>query len=138
MFIALKTLRLFRKKFNSPKLLVLLRVTSLKRAPPLHCKKPLLAGWNVAREQALHLGESREVTLGQHAKGDASARGALPRVFSRLASLAIIGKLARKLGEKEAQDTLTNHVIAKLYLRSTLKRQVNKSITQQIYLLINY
>ena len=66
-------------------------------------------------------------------------RGALPRaVFSRLAFLAIIGKLAGKLGEKEAQDTLANDVIAKLHLQSTLRRHVNKSITQHIYLLINY
>ena len=82
------------------------------------------------------MGESLEVTLGPR---DASERGAPSRaVLSRLASLAIIGKLAGKLGKKEAKDTLANDVIAKLYLQSTLRRHVNKSVTQHIYLLINY
>ena len=109
---------------------------NLSQEGPLYYKKPLLAGWKVACEQALHLGESLEVTLGPR---DASERGAPSRaVLSRPASLAIIGKLAGKLGEKEAKDSLANDVMAKLYLQSTLRRHVNKSVTQHIYLLINY
>jgi len=51
-----------------------------------------------ACEQALNLGESREVTREQHAKGDASARGAprLTRAFPR-GSLALQVKLIRIL-----------------------------------------
>ena len=54
--------------------------------------------FQVACEQALHLGESREVTREQHAKGNASARGAPRlRVLSRLALLAIHEELASRL-----------------------------------------
>ena len=44
-----------------------------------------------AFEQALHLGESREVTRELHAKGDGRERGfaAPSRVLTQLASLAI-------------------------------------------------
>ena len=53
---------------------------------------------NRLNEQALRLGESREVTREQHAKGNASARGVpLSHVTSRLASLAIREELARRL-----------------------------------------
>ena len=132
MFLAVKTLRFQPEKFNSPKLQVLFRVTSLKRAPPLHYKKPLLAGWNVACEPPLPSGEvarSHAWAARRECEGRFLAR------FLEARSLAIIGKLARRLGEKEAQDTLTNDVTAKLHLLSTLKRHVNKSITQHmIYL----
>lgn len=126
MFLAVKTLRFQPEKFNSPKLQVLFRVTSLKRAPPLYYKKPLLAGWNVACEPPLPIGEvarSHAWAARREREGRSLAR------FLDARSLAIIGKLARTLGEKEAQDTLTNDVIAKLHLLSTLKRHVTKSIT---------
>ena len=51
----------------------------------------------VAREQALHLGESREVTRERHAKDDASFAAPSP-VLSQLVSLATWnGDLARRL-----------------------------------------
>ena len=51
----------------------------------------------VAREQALHLGESREVTREPHAKDDASFAAPSP-VLSRLVSLVTWnGELARRL-----------------------------------------
>ena len=51
---------------------------------------------SLACEQALLLGESREVTRESHAKGDASARGPLARALSR-GPLEIESLLARGL-----------------------------------------
>jgi len=58
-----------------------------------------LTNQDFACDQALHLGESREVTREQQAKGDTSAWGfaARLRILSRLASLAIKGELVHRL-----------------------------------------
>ena len=54
--------------------------------------------FQVACEQALHLGESRKVTREQNANGKASARSApRSRVLSRLALLTILEELASRL-----------------------------------------
>ena len=68
------------------------------RANASNEKKKENETFQVACEQARHLGESREVTQEKHAKGNASARGApLSRVPSRHASLAIREELASRL-----------------------------------------
>ena len=52
----------------------------------------------MAYEQALHLGESREVTREPHAKGDASARGG--ELQSRAWSFACLRRFARRTKKK--------------------------------------
>ena len=52
----------------------------------------------MAYEQALHLGESREVTREPHAKGDASARGG--ELQSPAWSFACLRRFARRTKKK--------------------------------------
>ena len=97
MFLAVKTLRFQPEKFNSPKLQVLFRVTSFKRAPPLYYKKPLLAGWNVACEPPLPFGEvarSHAWAARRECEGRSLAR------FLDARSLAIIGSLSKGVFER--------------------------------------
>ena len=66
--------------------------------PERHVGQKSINVGNLASEQALHLGESREVTQEQHAKGDASARGGKILRFSLAVSPLVRALSCSSLG----------------------------------------